>query len=355
MQRKALIAMSGGVDSSVAACLMQEAGFTCIGATMLLCSDLVPEGTVRPSDDAKAVAESLGMEFHVLDAMSEFKQNVVNYFVDSYEKGLTPNPCIQCNRHLKFSYLLDKALELGCDYLVTGHYARIRQDKDTGRYLLCKAADENKDQSYFLSCLNQHQLSHSLFPLGDMSGKDETRQIAIQKGLVTAKKHDSQDVCFIPDGDYAAFMERYTGKHYPAGDYLDMSGNKVGTHCGAVRYTLGQRKGLGIAMGEPVYVCAKDMNANTVTVGPESALFSQALRANDWNWGPFETLTHPIRVMAKARYRHIPQPATVYPEENGFVRVEFDSIQRAITPGQTVALYDGDVVVGGGVITEAIR
>ncbi len=354
LQKKALIAMSGGVDSSVSAYLMKEAGFQCIGATMLLCNDLVPPGTTRPADDARAVAESLGMEFHVLDAMKEFKANVVNYFVDAYENGITPNPCIQCNRHLKFAYLLDKALELGCDYIVTGHYAKIRQDPETGRFLLCKAADAAKDQSYFLSCLTQHQLSHALFPLGDMTGKDETRKIAEEQGLVTAKKHDSQDVCFIPDGDYAAFMERYTGKHYAAGDFLDLDGKKVGTHCGAVRYTLGQRKGLGLAMGAPVYVCSKDMQANTVTVGPESALFSSALRANNWNWGPFETLTEPMKVMAKARYRHIPQPAVAYPEENGFVRVQFETPQRAITPGQTVALYDGDVVVGGGVITEAI-
>lgn len=347
--------MSGGVDSSVAAYLMQQKGYTCVGATMLLCTDLVPEGTVRPARDAELVAKSLGMEFHVLNALQEFKEQVVNYFIDTYEEGLTPNPCMRCNRHMKFSYLLSKAQELGCDYIATGHYANIRKDEKTGRYLLCRAADTNKDQSYFLSCLTQYQLAHTIFPLGNMSGKDETREIAAKAGLITAQKHDSQDVCFIPDGDYMAFMERYTGKTYPEGDFLDLNGKKIGTHHGAVRYTLGQRKGLGLAMGEPVYVCGKDMCTNTVTVGPESVLFSHALRANDWNWGPFETLTQPIRAMVKARYRHIPQPATAYPEENSYVRIVFDTPQRAITPGQAVVLYDGDVVVGGGTITEAIN
>ena len=351
---RALIAMSGGVDSSVAAFLMQQQGYECIGATMLLCNDLVPEGTVRPADDARAVAQSLGMEFHVIDAMTEFKDKVVGYFISSYEQGLTPNPCIQCNRFLKFDFLLEKALEMGCSHIVTGHYAQIRQDPDTGRYLLCKAVDAAKDQSYFLSCLNQFQLAHAIFPLGTFTGKDQTRQVALEQGLITAKKHDSQDVCFIPDGDYAAFMERYTGKSYPCGDFLDLDGRKIGTHCGAVRYTLGQRKGLGLAMGAPVYVCSKDMQQNTVTVGPEEALYAKGLRADGWNWGPFETLTEPIRVMAKARYRHIPQPAVASPRDDGTVQIDFDTPQRAITPGQTVVLYDGDTVVGGGTITDVI-
>ena len=344
--KKALIAMSGGVDSSVAAHLMQQKGFSCGGAIMQLWKEL-SSGAI---EDAQAVAARLGMEFHVLDASDTFRQMVVEYFIRSYEEGLTPNPCIQCNRHIKFTYFLDRALELGYDCIATGHYAKIRQDPDTGRYLLCKAADQSKDQSYFLSCLNQHQLSHAHFPLGSLT-KEEARQIAQQQGFLNARKKDSQDICFVPEGDYVAFMKRYTGKKYPGGDYLDLEGNVVGKHCGAVGYTLGQRKGLGIALGAPVYVCSKDMAANTVTVGPESALFATTLWADNWNWFPFETLTEPIRVMAKARYRHIPQPATVYPEENGSARVVFDDPQRAITPGQTVALYDGDIVVGGGIIT----
>ena len=349
MTYSALIAMSGGVDSSVAAFLMKEAGYRCGGAIMRLWE----EGADRAVADAKAVADRLDMPFHVLDASTPFRQQVVDYFIDSYETGLTPNPCIQCNRHLKFSYFLDAALAMGYDSIVTGHYAWIRQDPSTGRFLLCKAADAAKDQSYFLSCLNQHQLAHIHFPLGNLT-KEEARAIAEAQGFINARKKDSQDICFVPDGDYVAFMKRYTGKEYPSGDYLDLQGNVVGKHCGAVCYTLGQRKGLGIALGAPVYVCSKDMEANTVTVGPESALFATTLLADQWSWFPFETLTAPIRVMAKARYRHIPQPATVYPEENGVAKVVFDAPQRAMTPGQTVALYDGDIVVGGGTITQIL-
>lgn len=349
MAHKILAAMSGGVDSSVAAFLLQQAGHHCGGAIMQLWEESSPAAIA----DARAVADRLGMEFHVLDAAEPFRQLVVDYFIRSYEEGLTPNPCIQCNRHLKFTYFLDAALEMGYDAIATGHYAVIRQDPVSGRYLLCKAADGSKDQSYFLACLNQHQLSHVHFPLGELT-KEAARQIAESQGFINARKKDSQDICFVPDGDYVSFMKRYTGKDYPGGDYLDLSGKVVGKHCGAVCYTLGQRKGLGIALGAPVYVCGKDMAANTVTVGPESALFATTLLADNWNWFPFEHLTQPIRVMAKARYRHIPQPATVYPEENGTARVVFDTPQRAMTPGQTVALYDGDMVVGGGIITEVI-
>lgn len=349
MKSSTLIAMSGGVDSSVSAFLMQQAGHRCGGAIM----ELWKEAASGAVEDAKAVADRLGMPFYSLDASEAFHRHVVDYFIGSYEAGLTPNPCIQCNRHLKFSFFLDAALTLGYGSIATGHYASIRKDEATGRYLLCKAKDEAKDQSYFLSCLNQHQLSHTYFPLGELT-KEQARAIAEEQGFVNARKKDSQDICFVPGGDYVAFMKRYTGKEYPAGDYLDLTGKVVGKHCGAVCYTLGQRKGLGIALGAPVYVCSKDMVANTVTVGPESALFATTILADSWNWFLFETLTEPIRVMAKARYRHIPQPATVYPMEDGSAKVVFDTPQRAMTPGQTVALYDGDTVVGGGIITEIL-
>lgn len=349
MKPKILVAMSGGVDSSAAAFLMRQAGYPCGGAIM----ELWDAGPSTAKDDAQAVAQRMDMPFHVLDAATPFRQQVVEYFVGSYEAGLTPNPCVQCNRHLKFGWFLDRARELGYEGIATGHYARIRQDTETGRYLLCKAADEKKDQSYFLACLNQEQLSRSYFPLGELT-KEQARQIALAQGFLNARKKDSQDICFVPEGDYVAFMKAYTGKDYPAGDYLDLSGKVVGKHCGAVCYTLGQRKGLGIALGAPVYVCAKDMQANTVTVGPESALFATTLIADSWNWFPFEALTEPVRVMAKARYRHIPQPATVYPMEDGFAKVVFNTPQRAITPGQTVALYDSDMVIGGGIITEVL-
>ncbi|MBR3972691.1 MAG: tRNA 2-thiouridine(34) synthase MnmA [Oscillospiraceae bacterium] len=357
-EKKALIAMSGGVDSSVAAFLTKQAGFDCIGAMMrLFDNDILPEGqdsaccSLDDAEDARSVARRLGFPFYVFNSKGDFQEKVIAKFIRCYECGATPNPCIDCNRYLKFDHLMRRGLELGCDYVVTGHYARISKDEKTGRFLLYKAADLSKDQSYVLYSLSQEQLSHTMFPLGEMS-KAEARAIAEEQGFVNARKHDSQDICFVPDGDYVAFMERYTGKHYASGDFLDLQGNVVGRHKGAVSYTLGQRKGLGLAMGAPVYVCSKDMEKNTVTVGPNEALFSTTLLANDWNWFPFPALSEPIRVSAKARYNQQPQSATVYPEENGFARVVFDQPQRALTPGQAVVLYEGDLVVGGGTITE---
>ena len=347
---KALIAMSGGVDSSVAAYLMQQAGFDCVGTTMRLWEQSQTEESLT---DAQKVAERLGIPFQVMDATGQFREKVVDSFIRTYEQGHTPNPCITCNRCIKFDVLLQQALDMGCQFMVTGHYAKIRQDAATGRFLLYKAADPAKDQTYFLACLNQHQLSHTKLPLGELT-KEQVRAIAEDQGFLNARKRDSQDICFIPDGDFVSFIKNYTGKHYPAGDFLDLNGNVVGKHQGAFAYTLGQRKGLGIALGEPAYVCAKDMTNNTVTVGPNEALFAKALRAENWNWLPFPHLTEPIRVTAKARYRHAEQPATVYPEENGFARVEFDEPQRAMTPGQAVVVYNGDMVVGSGTITEIL-
>ncbi len=350
--QKAMIAMSGGVDSSVAAYLTRQAGYTCVGAIARMCdAALLGDGySTQNIVDAQSVADRLGMDFFVFDAVEPFKKNVVEPFITCYEQGRTPNPCIECNQHIKFSFLLEKALELGCSHIVTGHYAQVQQDPETGRYLLYKAADEAKDQSYFLAGLTQHQLSHVLFPLGGFS-KPQIRQLAEALGLLTAKKRDSQDICFIPDGDFMGFIQRYTGRQYPCGQFLDLQGTPVGTHTGAIRYTLGQRKGLGLAMGAPVYVCGKDMVQNTVTVGPEEALYTQTLLAEDCNWLPFASLTGPIRVTAKARYRHIPQPATVYPEENNCARVVFDTPQRAVTPGQTVVFYEENMVVGSGTIS----
>ena len=350
--QKAMIAMSGGVDSSVAAYLARQAGYTCIGAIARMCdSALLGDGySTQNIADAQNVADRLGMDFFIFDAVEPFKENVVEPFIACYEQGRTPNPCIECNRHIKFSFLLEKALELGCSHIVTGHYAQVRQDPDTGRYLLYKAVDETKDQSYFLARLTQYQLSHILFPLGSFS-KPQIRQIAEELGLLTAKKRDSQDICFISDGDFMAFIQRYTGRQYPQGVFLDLQGKVVGSHTGSIRYTLGQRKGLGLAMGAPVYVCGKDMSQNTVTVGPEEALYTQTLLAEDCNWLPFASLSRPIRVTAKARYRHIPQPATVYPEGDTCARVVFDTPQRAVTPGQTVVFYEEDMVVGSGTIS----
>ena len=349
-KKKILIGMSGGVDSSVAAFLMHRAGFDCVGATMRLFDR--ENGPAEDTDLARSVANRLGIPFHLLDFRQEFAGLVIREFIRSYESGQTPNPCIVCNRQLKFRKMLDAALAMGCHGVASGHYARIRQDKTTGRYLLYKAMDPAKDQSYFLACLDQQQLSHVHFPLGELT-KQEVRSIAEEQGFLNARKRDSQDICFVPDGDYAAFMERYTGKHYSPGNYLDTEGNVVGTHQGAIRYTLGQRKGLGIAMGQPVYVCGKNMAENTVTIGPNEALFSNALRAKDWNWYPFPALSEPVEVMAKVRHSQRQTPAVVYPEEDGFARVEFREPQRAVTPGQAVVLYRDDMVIGGGTITGA--
>ena len=355
---KALIGMSGGVDSSVAALLMLEKGFACIGATMRLYGgdSVSPEGSktccsMDDVEDARAVAHRLGIRHYVFNFTEEFRRQVMDKFVDTYYEGGTPNPCIDCNRSLKFGKLLQRAEELGCDTVVSGHYARVERDPDSGRYLLKRAADRAKDQTYFLACLTQEQLSRIQFPLGGLT-KEEVRRIAEAHGFVNARKHDSQDICFVPGGDYTAFLTEYTGKPLEPGDFLNQQGQIVGRHRGTVCYTIGQRKGLGISLGEPVYVTGKDMAAGTVTVGPNEALFSRELWAKDWVFFPFEELKEPMAVTAKIRHSQFDQPATVYPEENGLARVVFDEPQRAISPGQAVVLYRGDTVIGGGTIVK---
>ncbi len=352
---KALIGMSGGVDSSVAAYLTKQAGFECIGATMKLYAGQA-EGTCCSLDDvedARAVAFRMGIPFYVFNFSRDFQELVMDHFVRSYQQGLTPNPCVECNRQLKFDRFLQRALELGCTYIVTGHYARITQ-LPNGRYCLQKAVDATKDQSYFLYTLTQEQLRHTRFPLGALT-KPQVRTIASEQGFINARKRDSQDICFVPDGDYMAFMTRYTGQVPLAGDFLDENGRVVGRHKGAAGYTLGQRKGLGLAMGAPVYVCSKDMLANTVTVGPDASLYRSALLAQDMNWMAMVAPCEPIRCRAKARSRMTEQPVTVYPMNDGQYRIVFDEPQRAITPGQAVVLYDGDLVLGGGTILQVIE
>jgi len=357
----ALIAMSGGVDSSVAAWLMQRDGFDCTGVTMRLTRNeaVNTEGlhtccSERDIEDAAEVAYAMDIPYEVLDFTADFQEKIIDKFIRVYEAGGTPNPCIDCNKYMKFDHLLRWAEAHGLDHVVTGHYARVEQDEATGRWLLKKGLDENKDQSYVLYNLTQEQLAHVRLPLGGLH-KSEVRAIAEQQHFVNARKHDSQDICFVPDGDYARFMEDFTGKHYPAGDFLDVGGKKVGTHSGAVRYTIGQRKGLGLAMGAPVYVCAKDMQANTVTVGPESELFDTIVYANEVNWIAIPELEGPLRVTARTRYHQTEQPATVYPAGPDRFRLEFDQPQRAPTPGQAVVLYQGDVVLGGGTITQVAK
>lgn len=343
-EKSALAAMSGGVDSSVAAYLTLRAGYRCLGVSMRLHRDM---------EDAAGAAAELGIPFEVLDCGDEFRKRVVDKFIRVYEAGGTPNPCVDCNRFLKFGRLVREAEARGVQYVVTGHYARIECDEASGRWLLKKALDAGKDQTYFLYTLTQDQLARVRFPLGGME-KAEVRALAAELGLTSARKHDSQDICFVPDGDYAAFMERGAGRTYPPGDFLDLEGRVVGRHKGAVRYTLGQRKGLGLAMNAPVYVCGKDMAANTVTVGPESALYAREVLVEDLNWIAVEALDAPLRVGAKTRSRQPERPAVIYPEDRGRVRIVFDEPQRAVTPGQAAVFYDGAAVVGGGTIAEVL-
>ena len=348
--------MSGGVDSSVAAKLLTDAGYDCVGCMMKLYDNEdagIPKGhtccSLDDAEDARSVARRLGFPFYVFNLKDKFAACVIDRFVDAYEHGVTPNPCIDCNRSLKFDTLLALAREKGLSEVVTGHYARIVKDEASGRYVLKKALDRSKDQSYVLYTMTQDQLAHTRFPLGERH-KDQIRELAAELGFPNAQKQDSQDICFVPDGDYGAFLEAYAGKTYPTGDFLDENGQPVGTHRGAVRYTLGQRKGLGLAMGHPVYVCGKDMEANTVSVGPESSLYRKTLIADDVNWIAIPALTAPLRCKAKTRYRQQEERATVTPLADGKIQVTFDEPQRAMTVGQAVVLYDGDTVLGGGTI-----
>lgn len=355
--KKALIAMSGGVDSSVAAYLMKQECFDCIGVTMKLYTneDINLSGqktccSLDDVEDARSVAFKLKMPHYVFNFAADFKENVIEPFISAYESGATPNPCIDCNRHLKFKALYNRAKELDCDFVVTGHYAKI--EYENGRYLLKKAADPDKDQSYVLCYLTQEQLAHTLFPLGTVSDKAETRRIAEEQCFFNSAKPDSQDICFVPDGDYASFIRRFTGKKYECGDFCDKNGKILGTHKGIINYTLGQRRGLGIAAEAPLYVTDILPKENKVVLGSNSDLFKTEFDAEGFNYIAFDEppAGTQFRANVKVRYRQKEQPATVLVTGKGTIHVTFDAPQRAITKGQTAALYDGDTVIGGGII-----
>lgn len=355
--KKALIAMSGGVDSSVAALIMKRDGYDCMGATLKLFNneDVGEIGrnntccSLDDIEDARSVSHDLGIPYYVFNFTSNFKEQVIERFVSAYENGFTPNPCIDCNRYVKFEHLYDRAEELGMDYVVTGHYARVDYDESIDRYVLMKGLDEKKDQSYVLYSLTQAQLARTKFPLGEIT-KDVVRELAEESGFINARKKDSQDICFILNGDYSNFIEEYREKKYESGDFKDEEGNVLGEHDGIIKYTIGQRKGLGISSEKPLYVTGKSLDDNTVTLGGNEALFSSELNANKINLISIEKITEPMRLKAKIRYNQKEQWATVKQIDEDTINVVFDEPQRAIAKGQAVVLYDGETVVGGGTI-----
>ena len=365
MKKKVMLGMSGGVDSSVSALLLLQQGYDVTGVTMKLRPDqYMAESqsggccSLDDIDDARRVAYRLGIEHLVLNFTQVFSEKVIDYFASEYLAGRTPNPCIACNAHVKFDALLRKALSLEYDYVATGHYAVITQN-DEGRWLL-KKAPCSKDQSYVLYHLTQHQLAHTLMPLAGME-KSEARELAREAGLPVAHKPDSQEICFVQDNDYASFIRRYTGKEPTPGNFIDQAGNVLGTHKGITHYTIGQRKGLGVAMAHPVYVTGVDAVNNIVHLGEAEDLTATALTANDWIWSaPADRMeaeldADGIRVGAKYRYRQKDQAATLTRGADGQMLLTFDEPQRAIAPGQAVVIYRGDVVLGGGTVTAAIK
>ena len=356
MKKKVAVGMSGGVDSSVAAYLLKEQGYDVIGVTMQIWQDEDPLAQAENGgccglsavDDARRVADRLGIPYYVLNFKREFKENVIDYFMDEYMHARTPNPCIACNRYVKWEALLNRARELGCDYIATGHYARVVQ-LDNGRYALKKSATDRKDQTYALYNLTQEQLAHTLMPVGEYE-KEQIREIAAKIGLLIANKPDSQEICFIPDNDYAGYIERESGKTFPKGNFVDLDGNILGTHKGIIHYTIGQRKGLGLSMGSPVFVVDIRPDTNEVVIGSNLDTFHDSLYASKVNLMPVESLDGEREVTAKIRYSHKGAPCRIRMVDEDTVLCKFEEPVRAITPGQAVVFYDGDVVLGGAVI-----